>query len=111
VRGATRLHATVTPTTADGTFVAYLYDVGPLGVGKLVTHAPYTFHARTPGQPFAVDLDLYATAYDVPAGHKLALVVDTVDPLYVEHNPLGAELTFSSPADDPSYVSVPLREE
>ncbi|WP_433340216.1 alpha/beta fold hydrolase [Streptomyces sp. CA-253872] len=111
VRGTTRLHTTVTPTKADGTFVAYLYDVGPLGVGKLVTHAPYTFHDRTPGQSFPVDLDLYSTAYDVPAGHKLALVVDTVDPLYIEHNPLGAELAFSSPANDPSYVSVPLREE
>lgn len=28
-----------------------------------------------------------------------------------EHNPSGAQLTFSSPANDPSYVSVPLREQ
>jgi len=39
------------------------------------------------------------------------LVVDTVDPLYIEHNPSGARLTFSSPANDPSYVSIPLREQ
>ncbi|MFE1382341.1 CocE/NonD family hydrolase [Streptomyces sp. NPDC058740] len=111
VRGTARLHTTLTPTAESGTFVAYLYDVGPLGLGKLVTHAPYTFHERTPGKPFAVDLDLFSTAYDVPAGHRLALVVDTVDPLYIEHNPTGAQLTFSSPAADPSYVSVPLRAE
>ena len=111
VRGTVRLHTTVTPTAESGTFVAYLYDVGPLGVGKLVTNAPYTFHGKQPGQPFAVDLDLFSTAYDVPAGHRLALVVDTVDPLYIEHNPTGAQLTFSSPAADPSYVSVPLRSE
>lgn len=111
VRGTARLHTTVTPTAGSGTFVAYLYDVGPLGVGKLVTNAPYTFHDRTPGKPFAVDLDLFSTAYDVPAGHRLALVVDTVDPLYIEHNPTGAQLTFSSPATDPSYVSVPVRAE
>ncbi|MEV7277296.1 alpha/beta fold hydrolase [Streptomyces sp. NPDC093111] len=111
VRGTARLHTTVTPTAESGTFVAYLYDVGPLGVGKLVTNAPYTFHDRTPGKPFAVDLDLFSTAYDVPAGHRLALVVDTVDPLYIEHNPTGAQLTFSSPTADPSYVSVPLRTE
>ncbi|MGW0122694.1 alpha/beta fold hydrolase [Streptomyces sp. NPDC003327] len=111
VRGTTRLHTTVTPAEESGTFVAYLYDVGPLGVGKLVTNAPYTFHGRTPGQPFAVDLELFSTAYDVPAGHRLALVVDTVDPLYIEHNPTGAQLTFSSPTADPSYVSVPLRAE
>ncbi|WP_309050849.1 CocE/NonD family hydrolase [Streptomyces sp.] len=111
VRGTPLLHTTVTPTKESGTLVAYLYDVGPLGVGKLVSNAPYTFHGKTPGRPFAVDLELFSTAYDVPAGHRLALVVDTVDPLYIEHNPTGAQLTFSSPAADPSYVSVPLREE
>ncbi|WP_069773886.1 alpha/beta fold hydrolase [Streptomyces sp. LUP30] len=111
VRGAATLHTTVTPTEESGTLVAYLYDVGPLGLGKLVDNAPYTFHGRTPGEPFGLDLEMFSTAYDVPAGHRLALVVDTVDPLYMEHNPSGARLTFSSPADDPSYVSVPLREQ
>ncbi|MGQ4383828.1 alpha/beta fold hydrolase [Streptomyces sp. SAS_270] len=111
VRGNTKLHTTLTPTKESGTLVAYLYDVGPLGLGKLVSNAPYTFHGRTPGKPFGVDLELFSTAYDVPAGHRLALVVDTVDPLYIEHNPSGAQLTFSSPANDPSYVSIPLREQ
>ncbi|MEU2182653.1 CocE/NonD family hydrolase [Streptomyces thermolilacinus] len=111
VRGTVKLHTTVTSTASSGTLVAYLYDVGPLGVGKLVSNAPYTFHGRTPGQPFPVDLELFSTAYDVPAGHRLALVVDTADPLYIEHNPAGARLTFSSPPSDPSYLSVPLRAE
>lgn len=111
IRGTVKLHTTVTPTKGDGTFVAYLYDVGPLGIGKLVTHAPYTFHGKAPGRAFGVDLELFSTAYDVPAGHRLALVVDTVDPLYIEHNPIGAQLAFSSPRTDPSHVSVPLREQ
>ncbi|MYQ48228.1 prolyl oligopeptidase family serine peptidase [Streptomyces sp. SID4985] len=111
VRGTARLHTTLTPTAESGTLVAYLYDVGPLGIGKLVTHAPLTWHGQAPGKPFGVDLDLFSTAYDVPSGHRLALVVDTVDPLYIEHNPSGAQLTFSSPEADPSYVSVPLREQ
>ncbi|WP_330460632.1 alpha/beta fold hydrolase [Streptomyces sp. NBC_00820] len=111
VRGTATLHTTLTPTAESGTFVAYLYDVGPLGFGKLVTNAPYTWHGRAPGEPFGVDLDLFSTAYDVPTGHRLAVVVDTVDPLYTEHNPSGAQLTFSSPQDDPSYVSVPVREQ
>ncbi|MFI1398109.1 alpha/beta fold hydrolase [Streptomyces sp. NPDC020681] len=110
VRGTAKLHTTVTSTKESGTLVAYLYDVGPLGLGKLVSNAPYTFHGKTPGKPFAVDLELFSTAYDVPAGHRLAVVVDTVDPLYIEHNPSGAQLTFSSSAADPSYLSVPLRQ-
>ena len=111
VRGTAKLHTTVTPTKESGTLVAYLYDVGPLGLGKLVSNAPHTFHGQTPGKPIGVDLELFSTAYDVPAGHRLALVVDTVDPLYIEHNPSGAQLTFSSPSNDPSYVSIPLREQ
>ncbi|MGD3110018.1 CocE/NonD family hydrolase [Streptomyces sp. YGL11-2] len=110
VRGTTRLHTTVTSTAESGTAIAYLYDVGPLGLGKLVTHGPFTFHGKTPGRPFGVDLDLFSTAYDVPAGHRLAVVVDTVDPLYIAQNPAGSRLTFSSPANDPSYVSVPVRD-
>ncbi|MCX4863331.1 prolyl oligopeptidase family serine peptidase [Streptomyces sp. NBC_00257] len=110
VRGTVKVHTTVTPNKESGTFVAYLYDEGPLGLGKLVSNAPYTFHGRTPGRPFPVDLELFSTAYDVPAGHRLTLVIDTVDPLYIEHNPTGSQLTFSSSPADPSYVSVPLRE-
>lgn len=104
------LSHTLTSTKESGTLVAYLCDVGPLGLGKLVSNAPYTFHGKTPGMAFPVDLDLFSTAYDVPAGHHLALVTDTVDPLYIEHNPTGAQLTFSSPESDLSYLSVPLRE-
>ncbi|GLF98000.1 alpha/beta fold hydrolase [Streptomyces yaizuensis] len=111
IRGTARLETTVTATRSSGTFVAHLYDVGPLGLGRLVTSAPYSFHDRTPGTPFAVGLELFSTAYDVPAGHRLAVVIDTVDPLYNEHNPAGAQLTFSSPDGAPSRLSVPLREE
>ncbi|MDX6346649.1 MAG: hypothetical protein QOF84_1439 [Streptomyces sp.] len=108
IRGTVTLHTTVTPAAAMGTFVAYLYDVDALGTGKLVTHAPYTFTDRTAGRSFGVDLDLFSTAYDVPKGHRLALVIDTVDPLYIEHNPALSTITFSSPAGDPSTLSVPV---
>ncbi|WP_404816613.1 CocE/NonD family hydrolase [Streptomyces thermolineatus] len=108
VRGSAKLHTTVTPSDDRGTLMAYLYDVDSLGTGKLVTHSAFTFTDRTPGRPFTLDLDLTATSYDVPAGHRLALVVDTVDPLYLEHNALGTTLTFSSTAADPSWLSVPL---
>ncbi|MFD7668848.1 alpha/beta fold hydrolase [Streptomyces sp. NPDC059788] len=110
VRGTAKLHTTVTSTATSGTAIAYLYDVGPLGIGKLVSHAPFTFHDKAAGKPFGVDLELFSTAYDVPAGHRMAVVVDSVDPLYIDHNPAGAKLTFSSPAADPSWLSVPVRD-
>lgn len=103
------LRTTVTSNKESGTLVAHLYDVGPLGLGKLVSNAPYTFHGQTPGKAFPMNLDLFSTAYDVPAGHHLALVTGIVDPLYTERNPTGTQLTFSSPEADPSWLSVPLR--
>ncbi|NLU65995.1 CocE/NonD family hydrolase [Streptomyces sp. HNM0574] len=110
VRGAPRLHTTVTPHESSGTGIAYLYDVGPLGHAKLISSAPFTFHDRKPGEPFPVDVELGATAYDVPEGHRTALVVDGVDPLYIDHNPDGARLTFTSPATDPSRLTIPVRD-
>ncbi|MER8182084.1 CocE/NonD family hydrolase [Kitasatospora sp. NPDC094015] len=109
VRGAARVHLSVTPSAARGSLIAYLYDVDALGVGRLVGHAPYTFLDRTPGRAFTADFPLQATAYDVPAGHRLALVVDTVDPLYITHNPAFSTLTFGSPTTDRSWISIPLR--
>ncbi|WP_443045933.1 hypothetical protein [Streptomyces sp. GQFP] len=41
----------------------------------------------------------------------LGELVGPGDPLRVEHNPTGAQLTSSSPEHDASLVSVPLREQ
>ncbi len=109
VRGTAHLHTTLTTTADKATVVAYLYDVDAAGVGKLITHAPQTWTGLTPGTPFTADFDLFSTAYDVPAGHRLAVVIDSADPLYIQHNPAGSRLTLSSPAGDPSWLSVPLR--
>jgi predicted acyl esterase len=102
VRGITRLHLTVRPGAATGTVIAYLYDVDALGVGKLVAHAPATW---TSGGTQAIDVALPATAWDVPAGHRLSLVVDTEDGLYLDENAFGAAITVTVP----SWIDVPMR--
>ncbi|GAA2807411.1 CocE/NonD family hydrolase [Kitasatospora aburaviensis] len=109
VRGAARLHTSVTASSPDGTAVAYLYDVDALGVGRLISHGPQSWTGRTPGRPFPLDVTLFATAYDVPAGHRLALVLGTRDALYGGTTPLGSTVTFTSTAADPSDLTLPLR--
>ena len=89
--------------------IGHLYDVNALGVGKLISHAPQSWTGRTPGRAFPLDIALFATAYDLPAGHRLALVLDTQDPLYGGRTPLGSKVSFGSPDDDPSEVALPLR--
>jgi len=56
-----------------------------------------------------IDLKFPATAYNVPAGHRLALIMDTEDSLYLDTNRLGNAVTFTSPGADPSWIEVPLR--
>lgn len=82
IRGIPEVTLNVTPRNDALQMVAYLYDVSPGGAGKLITHAPITVPDATPGEPLELDLDLVATAYDVPAGHRVALVVDGRDLLY-----------------------------
>ena len=103
IRGIPRLHLELTGTAARGTVVAYLYDLDLLGTARLITHAPASWLAGTGNR--LIDLALPATAYDVPAGHSLTLVVDTVDPLYYDENTLGGSITIAGG----SYLDVPLR--
>ena len=107
VNGTPKLHLTVKPSGPDTSLFAYLYDVDSLGVGSLISHKPFTLRGATPGKSLPIDLRLEATSWEVPAGHHLVLVVDTVDPRYLGHSTIGTSVTFSSPAADPSWITVP----
>jgi putative CocE/NonD family hydrolase len=100
IRGVPRLHAPMSSSGPAGTVIAYLYDVDALGFGKLFSHAPATWLSPST----TLDLALQATAYDLPAGHRLALVVDTRDPLYLDANAGGSAITFGSG----SWLDVPM---
>jgi predicted acyl esterase len=104
VRGIPKLHLELSGTAARGTVVAYLYDLDALGNAGLITHAPITW-LDTAGGNRSVDLALPATAFDVPAGHSLTLVVDTVDPLYYDENAPNGSITIGGG----SYLDIPLR--
>ncbi|MFG2141064.1 CocE/NonD family hydrolase [Streptomyces sp. NPDC048650] len=109
LRGAARLHTKVTSSASQGTVFAHLYDVNALGVGKLISHAPQSWSGKRPGSAFPLDVSLFATAYDLPAGHRLALVLDTKDPLYGGRTPLASRVSFGATPADPSELALPLR--
>jgi hypothetical protein len=90
VRGIPQLHLSLTSSRPTGTIVAYLYDVDDAGFGRLVSHAPVTWLAATT----TVDLRMQVTAFDLPAGHRVALVVDTKDPLYFDATVRDSTITF-----------------
>jgi predicted acyl esterase len=102
------VRVTVTPSRADTTLYAYLFVEDVLGNGQLISHKPYTLRSATPGQASTLDLRLEASSWNIPAGSRLTLVIDTVDLRYAGVSQLGGTVTFSSPANAPSVLRVSL---
>jgi hypothetical protein len=74
----------------------------------LVSYLPYTYLNATPGKPLNISAQLLNTAYDIPAGDSVGVVIDTKDPLFLDADQSGSSVTFSSPASAPATVSLPL---
>ncbi|MUL43969.1 CocE/NonD family hydrolase [Streptomonospora sp. PA3] len=107
VSGTPRARLTVTPTDTEQSLYAYLYAVDRHGTGALVTHKPVTLRGAEPGEPQRVRVELEPVVWDVPAGHRLALVVDTRDARYTDESDLGERVVFGSPESAPSTLTVP----
>ncbi|MFJ6619186.1 alpha/beta fold hydrolase [Kitasatospora sp. NPDC091335] len=110
IRGAATVRLTVRSTTDTAVLVAYLYDVAPDGSARIITHEPYTADNLTPDTDAAVSWRLQPTSYDLSAGHRLALVVNSRDPLYSTANAVTVvtTTTVSSPNDGEAVLELPL---
>jgi predicted acyl esterase len=111
LRGAPHLVLRARPSQSRGVLVAYLYDADPIGFGTLVSHGARAVHWATPGVTTDFGFDLDAIAYDVPAGHHLALVFDTADSLYGSPVHPGEYFSMALPFDaaSPMTLSLPVR--
>ncbi|WP_296984756.1 CocE/NonD family hydrolase [Thalassolituus sp. UBA1505] len=107
IRGNAELSLMVQPKSDTLHLVAYLYDVNLFGTGKLITHKPITVHQTSAGDTIRVDFPLTTVAYDIPAGNKLALVIDSKDLLYA--GPAGVRtIDFEFSNSEQSTLTVPL---
>jgi hypothetical protein len=104
IRGVPSLRLRVRPEQSEGTLVAYLYDMDWAGSAKLITHAPISWRSGA-GVTRDIDLRLPAVSWDVPSGHKLALVVDGHDGFYLDDNDIFDSAVFSGP----SWLDLPLQ--
>lgn len=104
LRGEPHVHLRVTCAATSATLIAYLYDVAPDGMCTLLSWQPDTLLDLSPSVPHGVDVTLEPVVHDVPAGHHLTLVVDTVDPLYRDATKLGSTVGFTGE----SYLDIPL---
>ncbi|WP_286718033.1 alpha/beta fold hydrolase [Thalassolituus sp. UBA2009] len=108
IRGKAEMSLMIQPKHEKAQLVAYLYDMDALGIGTLITHAPMTLHEAEAGKKIRVDFALTATAYDVPAGHKLVLAIDTEDLLYAQPTLYPYSLDFEFSRQQQSVMKVPV---
>jgi predicted acyl esterase len=105
IRGVPTLKLNIEPPGSSGTVVVYVLDVHEFeDVGELITFAPYTFSGAKAGKTLTLNFEITLTSYNLPAGHKIGLVVGTQDALFLDQNPSGK--TFKILSD--SELVVPL---
>lgn len=108
IRGVPRLRLTVRSTAASASLIAHLFDVAEDDTARIVTHEPLNVYGLTPEEDRTVTWRLQAAAYDIAAGHRLMLVVDSKDPLYGDASVTWTQTAVTSPQGAPAFLELPL---
>ncbi len=108
ISGFPRLRTTVTPSARNTSLFVYLYDEAPNGKAELITHIPYTLRGATPGKARTLDLRLQPIRWKLAKGHRVTLVIDTMDIRYRSAGKRGAKITFSSTPSNPARLTLPV---
>jgi putative CocE/NonD family hydrolase len=110
IRGASEAKLNISFSGSKGQIIAYLYDVDKWGKAVFITHGAYTFWDVVPGKSFEVTVPILATAYDVPAGHHLALVIDSSDVMYGKPTlmPYTTKVYYNSSSAKQNVVVIPF---
>ncbi|WP_405008183.1 hypothetical protein OHV13_32505 [Kitasatospora purpeofusca] len=109
IRGSAGIRLAVSVEAGDAaTLVAYLFDVAPDGSARIITHEPFTATGLTAGTERTLDWKLQPAAYDLPDGHRLALVVNSRDKLYAFTGVPDSTTTITSPAQGEAVLELPL---
>lgn len=107
IRGIPEFTVNLQSNEKQQTVVAYLYDINELSYAKLITHGVKTFSPKKEDTDM-VKLELFATAYDIPKGHKLGIVLDTKDEIYKEGNSAFGQLELKFQSQKQNSLSLPL---
>jgi len=86
-RGIPTLSLSIQPEASNGTLVIYFLSVDNLNKGHLFDFSPWTFKDAAPGKPLSLTIEMTMTSYDMPAEHRLAVVVASHDRLYMDQSP------------------------
>ena len=106
IRGRANLRIRARSSRPQAAYHVYLYDVTPYGLGTLITHGTFSDHEASANRYHWVDVELVPAAWDIPPGHRLAVAMDTRDPLYAEPTLENYLVTIEYSSSWPSYVEL-----
>ncbi len=95
IEGNVKLHLNLSSSDQNLQVVAYLYDVGPFNIAKLITHGVQTKRGIVANQDYTFNFELNTTSYDLKRGHSLVLVIDSVDTLYNKYQTPFSKVTLT----------------
>ncbi len=114
ILGTPTMDLKITPTNDRVQLIGHLYAVNDFGIGTLITHAPLTLleydslmPAAVPGEPVRVSMEFISTAYTVPKGYRVMLVIDTEDMAYAKPSDDSFRITFGY--DDETRLNLPFK--
>ena len=110
IRGGSEAKLRLSLNKKAGQVIIYLYDVDVWGTATYITHGFHTFWNATPGQVMNITIPVLATAYNIPSGHHLAMVVDGQDPLYAKPTltPFTVNFHYGVSSADQITIKVPF---
>jgi predicted acyl esterase len=109
IRGIPSISINIKPRAEKIQLVAYLYHKNIFGYGKLITHGSVTLHNAKVGVERQLTFDLNATAYDIPKGDKVSLVIDTKDVLYLKPTDSFFKVGFQFKKSSQSFLNLPVK--
>ena len=105
--GTPSLRIDLAATAPTATLYLYLYDVTSDGAGTLVDMQPYTATGLST-KPKTLTIAMQPTAWSVPAGDRLTLVIDTADPHFQSLTPPGTTIRITSSKQSTAAFYTPL---
>ncbi|MCG6149690.1 esterase [Leptospira levettii] len=92
LRGRTLYKGRINSSDYAPHVVVYLYEVDFWGTGKLISHGTATLF-NVKGKDVDLNVDLQAVAHDFPAGSRIGLAIDNIDPMYAVPKPISLYTT------------------
>jgi len=107
IRGIPSVSVSVRTSEASLQLVTYLYDMDQYDTARLITHGAITLPQAPRNETIQLNLKLVGTAYDIPAGHRLVLAIDTKDPVYKSVTNANFYVDFEFNKDLTNVLHVP----